>query len=302
MTSPFPFIVGAPRSGTTLLRLMLDAHPALAIPPETGFLHLARELGWNSELRADEFVEQLSNFPRDSPTWPDFALSTRALRAVLPERVNVVSGLLAFYRVYAERFDKPLAGDKTPGHSECMSEAAQHWPGAHFIHLVRDGRDVALSWRPLWFSPSKDLGVLAATWAGIVQRARVQGRQLEHYLEVRYEALVAQPEAELRRICSFLDLAFDGRMLEHEAGGRDRLAEHQGRYRPDGSALISREDRLAQQRRVLQKVGVDRIGVWRAVMKPDELRACMIGASSALVELGYETQESALRQAELGVP
>lgn len=280
---------------------MLDAHPALAIPPETGFLHLARELGWNSELSADAFVEQLSNYPRDAPNWADFGLSPEALRAVLPDRVRVVSGLRAFYRVYADRFGKPLGGDKTPGHSECMTEASEHWPGAHFIHLIRDGRDVALSWRPMWFAPSKDVGVLAATWAGIVQRARTQGRQLEHYLEVRYEALVAQPEAELRRICSFLDLAFDARMLEHDAGARDRLAEHQGRYRSDGTPLISREGRLAQQRLALEKVRVDRIGVWRGVMKPDDLRACMIGASSALVELGYETEESALRQVESGL-
>lgn len=74
-----PVIVGAPRSGTTLLRLMLYAHPGLAVPPETGFLALCGRGLESSETSPERFVDTTSDFPPDAPTWPDFGIDKGSL-------------------------------------------------------------------------------------------------------------------------------------------------------------------------------------------------------------------------------
>jgi hypothetical protein len=114
LSPPAPFVVGVPRSGTTLLRLMLDAHPELAIPPETGFFPWITTIDGTARGAADEFVQRLMA----SPTWVDFHLDAGALRdalAALPG-FSVAEGLRCFYRLYAARFGKRRWGDKTPVH------------------------------------------------------------------------------------------------------------------------------------------------------------------------------------------
>src|SRR3954468_11945117 len=79
--APMPFIVGAPRSGTTMLRLMLDAQPELAIPPETGFLQIVPELrGWGGAPRGRCF-RAVSTFPANAPAWEDFQIPAEESRA-----------------------------------------------------------------------------------------------------------------------------------------------------------------------------------------------------------------------------
>jgi Sulfotransferase family len=75
---PMPFVIGAPRSGTTLLRFMLDAHPELAIPPETGFLALGDHLDaalTSGEERRRAFFALVTSFPPDAPGWRDFGIA-----------------------------------------------------------------------------------------------------------------------------------------------------------------------------------------------------------------------------------
>jgi hypothetical protein len=124
MLFPMPVIVSAHRSGTTLLRLMLDAHPGLAIPPETGFLALCTKWLKSPETSPENFIDTISDFPLDTPT-----------------------GIRTFYRAYSNRFNKSRYGDKTPNYCFHIAAIHQLLPETCFIHLIRDGRDVALSWR-----------------------------------------------------------------------------------------------------------------------------------------------------------
>src|SRR5262245_10657035 len=121
MTLPMPVVIGAPRSGTTLLRFMLDAHPELAIPPETGFLALGEALDAGAatdEGRRRAFGDQVMQFPREAPAWPDFGLAEDRFRAALDaiDPFTAREGIRAFYRLYAERFGKSRVGDKTPSY------------------------------------------------------------------------------------------------------------------------------------------------------------------------------------------
>src|ERR1700749_1142202 len=113
---PMPFIVGSPRSGTTLLRFMLDAHPELAIPPETGFLTLGPKLKGRGDKLRERFFQEVVNYPKSSPNWPDFEIPEGTFRAALAEinPFTVSDGYRAFYRLYAARFGKARWGDKTP--------------------------------------------------------------------------------------------------------------------------------------------------------------------------------------------
>src|SRR5438270_14036839 len=93
--TPMPFIVGAPRSGTTLLRLMLDAHPELAIPPETGFVAAA---AMQLPATPEELLQLLTRYPPDAPAWSDYGVDSTALFRTLSQLqpFHVAEGLRVF--------------------------------------------------------------------------------------------------------------------------------------------------------------------------------------------------------------
>jgi hypothetical protein len=286
---PMPIIVGSPRSGTTLLRFMLDAHPDLAIPPETGFLSLADAWSEAGGDAARRVFEDIIAFPSEAPVWNDFHLSAETYAdeiAMLKPR-SASEAVRLFYRMYAARFGKPRWGDKTPLYCRSMVSIEKLLPEAHFIHLIRDGRDVALSLRSRFFSPGHDIETQARYWRDNVESARNARNQCRHYLEIRYEDLLRNTEAVLRRVCAFIGLRFAPEMLTYYECTPDRLKEHLTRYRTDGSVIISHEDRLRQQAGTMIPPDSSRIGVWRREMDLDEARRFQNVASVLLDELGY---------------
>ena len=141
---PAPFVVGVNRSGTTLLRLMLDAHPELTIPPETHFIpEVIRRA--NHENTRRRLIRSITKHPR----WGDFGLDEEELRARAKQVRPLTAGdaIRCFYELYAERQGKPRWGDKTPRYMRAMPRISRALPEARFVHLIRDGRDVALSQR-----------------------------------------------------------------------------------------------------------------------------------------------------------
>lgn len=285
-----PVIVGAPRSGTTLLRLMLDAHPDLAIPPETSFVVAASKLDESSSDVRERFLDTVTTYPTQAPNWQDFGLAREALaeavQALTP--FTVADGLRAFYRLYAQRFSKSRWGEKTPDYSLHIGVIATLLPEARFIHLIRDGRDVAASWRQQWFSPGHEPEVLARAWMDRVQAARQAGVGRSHYTEVFYEELVERPEPVLRHLCALLDLPWSNQLLSHQERAAMRLEEHRARFLQDGSVIVSHAQRLRQQRRTMERPGTGRIGSWREEMSDEEVLRFQSVAGSLLVELGYE--------------
>ncbi len=286
---PIPVIVGAPRSGTTLLRLMLDAHPALAIPPETGFLPDCARLARDPQAGPAALAELLTGHGGEVGPWPDFGIAAEDLAAALREirPFSVADGVRAFYRIYAARHGKDRWGDKTPGHVFAIPAIAALLPEARFLHLIRDGRGVAASIRPLWFAPSREVAVLAAHWRDAVRAGLDAARAGYPVLELRYEALLADPAAVLRRACAFLRLDYDDAMLRYHDGAARRLAEHQGRSRADGTVLVSRAQRLAQQALVGMPPQTGRAEAWRDSLTPPEVAAFQKVAGDLLLALGY---------------
>ena len=246
------------RSGTTLLRLMLDAHPELAIPPETHFIpKLAKALGEvPKSVGEDELRRRAHELITQHRRWPDFGLDADELdrRFDHAQPFNATTALRAFYGLYAEKRGKPRWGDKSPSYVRRMRRVHAVLPEARFVHVIRDGRDTLAA------KPGEiDVGSALATgqrWHKKVRSARVQEHMMDHYLEVRYEELVADTEATLRTVCEFLDLGYEPAMLT-----------------PADRAPIEAE--------------LGPVGGWRERLAPDQLEAFEEVGGEMLAELGY---------------
>lgn len=269
---------------------MLDAHPDLAIPPETGFLSLCDQWSNSAEISARQFLDMIANFPPHAPTWPDFGLEKNFLLEKLNSSgsFDIASGVREFYRCYARRFGKSRFGDKTPGYCFHVSSIHKLLPEVRFIHLIRDGRDVALSWRKTWFAPGQSMRCLADAWRRHVEAVRKESDA--PVLEVRYEKLITDPEPVLQAVCSFIELPFDKRMLDYHRRAASRLAEHRDRGGRDGVVLVTHEQRLAQQALTSSPPSANRVTAWRSEMTPDELVEFEEEAGQLLDALGYRTE------------
>jgi len=285
---PAPFVVGVGRSGTTLLRLMLDAHSELAMPPETGFLPDLIKAARPDDATVDDLVHAVTSHRK----WGDFPLDEADLRgrweAVDPIKPRPV--VRGFYELYAEAQGKPRWGDKTPGYTMYMRRISRVLPEARFIHVIRDGRAVAhsrmktLSLRPV------EMEKVAARWRRRLRKAQRQGSRLDHYLEIRYEDLVRDPEGTLRTVCEFVDLPWEDGMLSYHQRSEERLAELDRDIPAWGDKLPrSAESRMALHQQTTKPPDPARIDRWRSEMSDDDLATFEREAGELLAELGYET-------------
>jgi len=282
-----PFIVGAPRSGTTMLRFMLDSHSALAIPPETGF---AAQIATAEPNSKEDFYNLVTTFPPDAPAWGDFGVAAvefwNELAGIHPFTPG--EALRTFYRLYAKAQGKTRYGDKTPIYCHHLKQIEQILPEACFIHIIRDGRDTALSLRTLWFAPARDMASLARYWVSLVRSAIEAGRTCRAYKEVRYEDLVRDPEPQLQAICDFVGLDFEPEMLRYWERTPHRLKEHKARRGGNGETIVTHEQRVDQQRLTMECPRQDRVLRWKSEMREDERRHFEEYAGDLLKELGYE--------------
>ena len=204
---PF-FVVAAARSGTTLLRVMLDRHSDVAIPGEGHFIpHLwARRERYGDDGR----VQRPEVFLRDLDGHPAFGFWDLPISAVgdaIGDRsdLSFAEAVDAAYTAYARMVGKPRWADKTPDYIDHLPLLSGLFPEARFVHMLRDGRDVALSTLDLRRF-HRHAATCAFFWsrqiAGAMQHARRLGA--DRYLELRYEDLLDDPERELFRLCTFV--------------------------------------------------------------------------------------------------
>jgi len=215
-TSQPVFVVGGPRSGTTLLSAMLAAHSAFDCGPETHFLSR-----W-SKMARSERARIL-----DPADWPE-----RATAYV----TSLQLGKKPIYPVF-QRNGAPRWVEKTPRHLEVPELITESWPEARIVRIVRDPRDAAVSLTKVPFgTPSllTNLSVLAR----MNEAAADFYRESSAAMTVRYEDLVATPERELRRICAFVGVEYEPGMVEDRRGSTGVAASHEclsrsGRWRSE---------------------------------------------------------------------
>jgi hypothetical protein len=175
------------------------------------------------------------------------------------------------FAAYAAAHGLERYGDKTPPFVQHMDLLGRQFPEARFVHLIRDGRDVARSLVETSFGPN-GLARAAERWSRRVTRGRASGSRLgpARYLEVRYEALVADPAAALREICAFVDVDYRDEMLHPEEGDTQvptaERAHHANLEQPVTAGLRD----------------------WRRDMPDDDVALVEAVAGERLSDLGYE--------------
>ncbi|MCT7964986.1 sulfotransferase [Laspinema sp. D1] len=286
--APMPIVVGFPRSGTTLLRLMLDAHPDLAIPPETHFIPDILNLESDIQNLRYSFYQKLTENSR----WQDFHLKPDEFYENLAkiEPFTISSGLRCFYKMYAKRFNKFRWGDKTPLYVVRIKDIQTALPEAHFIHIIRDGRDTALSMKKMWWGAGDDIEKQASNWIWQIREGRQQAQFCQHYLEVRYEELITNTTKVLKEICKFINLPYSSQMEDYYKSAESRLNEFNAIYKPDGTCLRTKEQHLSIHNLTFKQPDQSRIGRWKREMSNEDRAKYEKIAGPMLRDLGYDTK------------
>jgi Sulfotransferase family len=294
ITNPYVLIVGCPRSGTTLLQRIVNAHPQIAIMPESHWIYqfFEKRRGLTPEgLVTPELISHLL----DQPQFAGLQIGREELEGLIGNGrpVFYASFIKNLFDLYGRARGKARVGNKTPGFVRRIPIVHSLWPTARFVHLVRDGRDMYLSTmhRPLknpkpgvFDTWEEDPVSTAALWWELnVRLGRQAGSWLgpELYYEIRYESLVHHPAQECAALCAFLGLPYDDSMLHFNEGQR----------KPDAARPITAGLRD-----------------WQSQMPPHDVEQFEAFAGKLLDELGYsrafpspqpKTLERALRTRSL---
>ena len=281
-----PLFIGAcPRSGTTLLRLMLDNHPDLAIPHETNFV---RPLWWQ-RVRFGDLRDPVNR--RRVAEWIFTEKGRRgarlragrvsrqaAIRRVADAPPTVGSIIQECLRLYAGVHDKPRWGDKRPAYSGFIGMLFEMFPDAQYINLVRDPRGAVASQLQMgWDAPAVAVAAATARWEGAIRRTdHFAGRlRPDQFLDLRYEDMVSDPHATLERICAFAGLRA-GDAVETMISG----------HRP-GSRSGGPNERLAGP---VTTASVER---WRERLTPPEVALVERATVPLLDRFGYRPTDAA---------
>lgn len=272
------FILGAARSGNTLLRRLLMAACPIHIPPEMPYLIEALECyrdrryyRWPALVRRTlRWFAHNEQFAELRPRLPAVA---EALGALPPARRSFAAIVDAVYRDDATRLGRAAThwGDKTPRNARFAPVIAAAFPAARFVHLVRDGVDAVHSMMAK--DAETDMARLARRWLEPVAAARAFARAHPGAcLEVRYEELVREPETVLKRVADFCGLPCD----LSRAHNLDIVAEMGDVTRFEHHAAVRRP------------VFSHSIGLGRRTMTREQLAALQPLMGATLAELGYD--------------
>lgn len=222
-----PIIIsGAARSGTTLLRTMLDSHKNIYAGAELALLMVVPEAVINTWNKTSDRIENYSNLTIDN--------------------ILIAYGkvLLSIYEDILKDSEKDRIADKMPGAVQYFSQLSFMLPKAKFVHIIRDGRDVACSLleqddfldvnngQKVSYAQDSDIG--ARYWRDLVNKGR-ELKNLNHpnknrYYELFYENLINDPKKEMKKLLDFLEEPWDDNVLEHfkfdheiEPGSKDKV-------------------------------------------------------------------------------
>ena len=271
------FIVGAPRSGTTLLQYMLRSHPRISLPTgESQFMiPLYRNAAKFGDLRQLENVrEVLQEMYRISANFLDtdlpgmrFNIETLSRELQAQGRDTIPKIIAGLFEKNAHGEGKARWGDKTPYYVLHLRTIKEMFPNAQIIHVIRDGRDCALS----MFGRKYDLDIYntyhaAKYWQQYVETGQAIGQELgsDAYYEIRYEDILADPVGAMRKICVFLEEEYN-----------DSLVNFKKSSEPGKTPLLQK---------TIQRDNAEK---WRRLMTPWQIRVFESAAGDILVRNEY---------------
>jgi hypothetical protein len=265
------FIAGMPRSGTKLLRDLLNQHPLISIPDVESHFVPGFVERFGKELHITSEKDKVHFYNAFAQTAFFFNNVKKGRPVIQAEFINACdfTSWSTLFRYIAIRYGKNedreeiIWGDKTPRYLKSLKLLKNVFPESRFIHIIRDPRDYCLSARKIW---NKNIYRAAAAWnKGMSQAMEYPAVFGKDYLEVHYEALTTQPEQTLKKICSFLEIDFMNEMLvmkkSHEFYGDAK----------GSTAIISNSQKYLSE------------------LKDEEVRRLESLASPAITHFGYKT-------------
>jgi len=251
------FVVGCPRSGTTMLSLMIHAHPRMAMPPESRFLlkEWRRRAKFGDLSTPEQRMKLAKACVRSGSKVRDLGLDPQeTLEAILAAPPTMGSAFGTIFKMFADRHGKPRWGDKRPAYYQEVDVLLRLFPDAQIVHIVRDGRSNVASLKKMPWWPYDSIGSMAA-WSQAEYCSRRNQKRLpaDTFHVIRYESLVADPEPVLRELCRFLDEDFHPAMLE-PSEVRDVVPE-----------------KKTWHGNLKQSVNTDQVESWRKGLDPWEL-------------------------------
>jgi hypothetical protein len=273
MTRPPVFVVGCPRSGTTLLQRMLSSHPEIAIAPET---HFMRRFWVRRKSYGDLTVDQ--NFSRlvvdvvRMPEFDDMGIDPREfLDAVKIGERSLQAVFCALLEMFRVRQGAALVGEKTPNHLLYLPVLDGFFPGARFVQIVRDPRAVVVSLSRVPWAGRSFRGN-AEYWNRFALATRKFTKSHpESLLTIRYEDLISSPASTLAGVCRHVGVEFNPVMLTFH------------RRNPSDLDLV-REPWKAGVLKPLRSQGVPE---WSRVLSKADLARVEAAASAGMRQFGY---------------
>jgi LPS sulfotransferase NodH len=271
--SPF-FLIGVARSGTTLLSLMLDSHSRIAIPYESHFIvpYYRDRQRWSDLHDPARRIELVTSILRE-PAVRHWDQQLQLDEIDLDRCTSLAGTVEAVFSAYARRCGKEIWGDKTPSYTAEIHILNKLFPNARFVHIIRDGRDVARSLVEQWWGPN-DFMTALRYWSETVSCARKMLQMLpeDRFVEVKFEDLVADPVREVRKVTDLLGVAFEPDMVNrYTAKAREKVGEHANRHHVHLSERPSPKQAFK----------------WREALTPADQAVAHEIAGPVLAELGY---------------
>ena len=281
-TIPFFFIVGRARSGTTLLRCLMDAHPQINIPLECAFI-IRLYPKYGKLANWDE--QHLLSFYNDLLQYPKFhfwVVDNEKLKADLLQCAgnksysHICKVVYLNFISFFSKSEIKLLGDKNPSYSFHTKKLLQLFPEARFIHITRDYRDNVISMISAKFE-SPIYSSLAYRWKYCNKQVLKQKKLTpDRFYTIRYEDLVAQHEFYLKEICNFLGIDFSPEMLNYRAKLNEMLATYP-------SELIN-----LHHKSLLSPINADNIYAWKHILTDKQIKICDTVIGSFAEQNGYE--------------
>jgi hypothetical protein len=222
------FVVGVGRSGTSLLQSMLNAHSNVAFMPETHFFrNYITSRKTKNNLEKEGFVRVLGHLKED----PNFSMIQSVLREIeetaTDTEINLEDLQKNIWKLYLEQKQKKIIGEKDPRNIDYIPKIHKFFPDSKLIHLIRDPREVVLSRTKAAWSSHRPYWMHALIYKAQITRGIKKARTYfpENYYEMFYEDLVNQPEAELRKLCAFLEIDYDKNMLDFKHSANELIKE-----------------------------------------------------------------------------
>lgn len=242
LKAPF-FIIGNPRSGTTLLRLMLTCHQDLLVTPECGFAAWFYEKYKNKDPQDPATIHQYANDVAGAKKFDTWEIGKQELETSLltTQPKNYSEMAAAVYHCYAKYIDKKYKrwGDKNNFHLNRIEQLLEIFPRAQFIHIVRDVRDVACSYKEINTKQMKsrhapdlpsNIQAITEEWLHNIETIQesLYALPADMYMELRFQDLIKESSTILSAICEFLGVSYDSQMLSyHEENVKKKLEPEQ---------------------------------------------------------------------------